>query len=280
MKTVHDRIRSGDVPQINRRNFLRLGGFAAAGLAVAPSLSRPNARSLFRQEMSGEIVDLSHVLSHGIPLYSLTDHQPTYETLVTVQANGFYKQLISFDEHSATHMDAPAHFDAEGVTVDNLDPHMFVAPAVVIDISAKAAEDPDAMVTPDDLTAWEAANGEIPAGALVCMYSGWESRWPDVETYRNPDADGVMHFPGFHGDAAKWLVEERDIVGIGVDTLSLDHGASTTFDTHLTILPAGKYGLENLRNLSALMGKAATIMVGIPRYQNGSGGPCRVLAMI
>jgi kynurenine formamidase len=89
-----------------------------------------------------------------------------------------------------------------------------------------------------------------------------------------------MHFPGFHGDAAKWLVEERDIVGIGVDTLSLDHGASTTFDTHLTILPAGKYGLENLRNLSVLMGKAATIMVGIPRYQNGSGGPCRVLAMV
>lgn len=265
---------------LSRRNFLRFGGLTAAGIAVAPTVSRPHLNRLSRHESAGEIIDLTHVLANGIPLYSLTDHQPSAETLVTVQENGFYKQLRTFDEHSGTHMDAPAHFAVDGVTVENLDPSMFVAPAVVIDITAKAEAEADAMVTPEDIAAWESENGEIPPGALVCMYSGWESRWPDIEAYRNPDADGVMHFPGFSGDAAAMLLEERDIVGIGVDTLSLDIGSSTTFDVHLSILPAGKYGLENLRNLSQLIGKSATIMVGIPRYENGSGGPCRVLAMV
>jgi len=136
------------------------------------------------------------------------------------------------------------------------------------------------MLTVEDIEAWEAENGEIPAGALVCMYSGWDERWSDMEAFRNADADGVQHYPGFGGDAANFLLENRDIVGIGVDTLSLDIGASTTFDVHLSVLPAGKYGLENLANLGQLVGQSATVMVGIPRYEAGSGGPCRVLAMM
>jgi kynurenine formamidase len=234
---------------------------------------------LARQE-AASVVDLTHVLGAGIPLYSLSDAQPNGETLVTVEANGFFKKLWTFDEHSSTHMDAPAHFVADGTTVDNLDAGMFVAPLAVVDIRAKAEEDADAMVTPEDLADWEAANGELPAGAFVAMWSGWAKRWPSVEDYRNADEAGVMHFPGFHPDAAAFLVEERDIVGIGVDTLSLDHGASSTFETHVTVLGAGKYGLENLMNLDKVPAVGASVMVGIPRYEAGSGGPCRVLALV
>ncbi len=131
-----------------------------------------------------------------------------------------------------------------------------------------------------DIEAWESANGEIPAGALVCMYSGWEERWSDAEKFRNADADGVQHYPGFSPEAAKFLVEERDIHGIGVDTLSLDFGASTTFDVHVTVLAAGKYGIENVANLKQLIGHEATVVAGLPRWEKGSGGPCRLLAMI
>jgi kynurenine formamidase len=111
------------------------------------------------------------------------------------------------------------------------------------------------------------------------MYSGWESRWNNSDDFRNADDDGVMHFPGFHGDAAAFLVEERDIHGIAVDTLSLDYGPSSTFDTHFTILGAGKFGLENVANLAMLKDRQATVIVGVPRWEGGSGGPCRVLAL-
>lgn len=112
------------------------------------------------------------------------------------------------------------------------------------------------------------------------MYSGWESRWEDIEAFRNEDSDGVMRFPGFSPEAAAFLVEQRDIHGIAVDTLSLDIGSSSSFDVHFTILGAGKYGIENVANLKALVGKKAQVVVGVPRFANGSGGPCRVIGLI
>jgi kynurenine formamidase len=274
-KVVAERLQREGRPLISRRNFLRFGGVTAAGLAVAPSLAfaRPSL-----QEMS-EIVDLTHVLNPSVPTYPAPTVPLTVETIVTIKDNGFYKQAWTFDEHSGTHMDIPAHFVEGGDTVDKYAANLLVSPAVVIDIAARAEDDPDTQVTVDDLTNWESANGEIPPGAVVLMYSGWESRWNDQDAFRGSDADGGLHFPGFSGEAAQFLIEERDIHGIGVDTLSLDYGQSTTFDTHLTILSAGKYGIENVANLAQIKDKKATVVAGIPRYENGSGGPCRVLAL-
>jgi len=197
-----------------------------------------------------------------------------------VQENGFYIQRWSFGEHTGTHMDIPAHFIADGETVDNYPVGNFVSTAVVIDISAKAADDPNAMLDVADIEAWEAANGEIPVGALVCMYSGWESKWSDVAAFRGDPGDGSLNFPGFGPDAATFLTTERDIHGIAVDTLSLDPGNSSTFDVHVTMLAAGKYGVEGVANLAAIAGKAATVVIGVPRWEAGSGGPCRVMAMV
>jgi kynurenine formamidase len=275
IKRVNDRIEREGRPQISRRSFLRLGGLTAAGLAVASAVPARLARA--HEEV--EVVDLTHVLATSVPTYLLGEG-PTKETVVTVQENGFYIQRWTFGEHVGTHVDIPAHFDANGRTVDQYPALAFVSPAVVIDISAKAGDNPDATLDVADLEAWEAANGEIPEGALVCMYSGWEARWDEPGAFRNADADGVQHYPGFSGEAAAWLVENRAIHGIAVDTLSLDPGNSTTFDTHLTILPAGRYGVENIKNLSLIKDKSATVIIGLPPYEAGSGGPCRALALV
>jgi len=175
-------------------------------------------------------------------------------------------------------MDAPAHFVADGDTADQLPINMLVAPLAVIDISDRAASDPDAQLTPDDILAWENQYGPLPEGAFVAMNSGWASKVDDAAEFLGLDADDNPHFPGFHPDATTLLVEERDIVAIGVDTVSLDYGAATVFDTHLTLLEAGKYGIENLANLDEAPPTGATVVVGGPKHETASGGPTRVLA--
>lgn len=131
----------------------------------------------------------------------------------------------------------------------------------------------------DDIRAWERRYGRLPRGAAVFMHSGWESRVGSSKTFRNPDAGGVMHFPGFHPEAAAFLLNERDVVGIGVDTLSLDFGASKDFKTHTTWLPANRWGLENLANLAKIPPSGAWAFIGAPKVAGGSGGPTRVFSM-
>jgi kynurenine formamidase len=186
--------------------------------------------------------------------------------------------MLTLDEHTGTHLDAPAHFTEGGLTADLLPVENLVAPLAVVDISSRAASDPDAELTPDDITAWEDANGPLPDNALVAMYSGWEARLADPASYVNADDSDVQHYPGFHPEAAEFLVSERNIAGIAVDTLSQDYGASTTFATHVTILGAGKYGVENIAGLSTVPPLGATVVIGGPKHVNASGGPARVYA--
>src|SRR5690606_14774894 len=140
------------------------------------------------------------------------------EPMKTFENDGFYQQKVSFWEHTGTHIDAPIHFIEDGITSDAIDINMLFAPLAVIDISARAAEDPDTALTVDDILVYESEYGELPAGVLVAMNSGWSSKWDDPEAFVNRDADGIQHYPGFHPDAAEFLVNERDIVGIAVDT--------------------------------------------------------------
>lgn len=162
---------------------------------------------------------------------------------------------------------------------DQLPVEGFFAPLVVVDISRRAASDEDAGVTVDDIRAWERRHGPLPEGAFVAMYSGWEERLSDPDSFLNADASGTLHFPGFTPEAAEFLVGKRSIVGIGVDTLSLDPGASTEIEVHRTTLPTGKYGLENIANLGEVDAAGATIIVGGPKHENGTGGPARVFAV-
>lgn len=267
---VRARVEKEDKPAFSRRALL------AGGAAVAATATLPKA-ALARRVPARRTQDLTHVFTEGFPVYTFDN--PTRRTLVTVEQNGFYSQEWTFGEHSGTHMDAPGHFIAGGRRSPQITPPELMVPVVVIDISDRAQRNPDAVVTVDDLIRFERRHGRIPRRAGVFMHSGWESRVGDQEAFRNADASGTYHFPGFSLEATQWLLANRAITCIGVDTLSLDFGPSTTFDVHVTLLGADRYGLENLANLKKIPPRGATAFVGLIPWQEGSGGPCRVLAL-
>lgn len=264
--------------RLSRRELFRL----AAGAAAVATASALSPRAAFAQGAGRtlsltNLADLTHPLSPAFPMWPGNDPM-RIDTLVTVENDGYYANRWEVHEHTGTHMDAPAHFVSGAATADRLTLAQLFAPIAVVDISAKAAADPDAMVTVADLEAWEQAYGPLPEGAMVMMYSGWEARAHDPTAFLNLDDDGVMHFPGFSPEAAEFLLQAREITGIGVDTLSLDYGPSQGFEVHLSVLGAGKYGLENVANLATIPPVGAHLIVGSLKVANASGGPVRLLA--
>jgi kynurenine formamidase len=199
-------------------------------------------------------------------------------TVVTIEDDGYYMQEWRIIEHIGTHVDAPGHFTPGGRLAPELRPSELIVPAVVVDIVRRAARDPDTVVTVVDLRAFERRHGRIPRGAAVLMHSGWAAKVGDPAAYRNPDASGTLHFPGFGAEATEWLLRRRGIRALDVDSLSIDPGNSTTFDTHLILSAADRYGLENLANLDRLPRRGATIVVGLIPYEEGSGGQARIFA--
>jgi kynurenine formamidase len=158
-----------------------------------------------------------------------------------------------------------------------------IGPLVRVDVSAAAARDADYRLSPDDLKAWEASNGRMPSGAIVVMYSGWGTRWPDAKRYLGTDKAGDtanLHFPGFSKEAAEWLLGERDIKAIGVDTPSIDHGPSQDFIVHRIINAADKPAFENLANLDRVPPRGATLIALPMKIEGGSGGPLRAIALL
>lgn len=266
--------------RVDRRRLMGAGATALAGGAVAPMLARAQGATpvASTQNPFGAIYDLTHVASPDFPMFPGANPMQI-DLLVTIEENGFYKNTLTLDEHTGTHMDAPAHFIPDGTTAENLPVENFFVPLCVVDITAKAADNPDAVVELGDLEAWEAEYGPLPDRAFVAMYSGWEERVDDPERFINLDAEGVQHYPGFSADVAAFLAEERTAVGIGVDTLSLDPGNSTDFAAHVTALGAGLYGIEGLANLGTVPPSGATIIVGGPKHENASGGPSRVFVV-
>jgi kynurenine formamidase len=275
LETVRDRIEREGPPRVSRRAALAAG----AGAAVATTL--PGAASAHGRRDGGSrrrrLVDLSHEFRDDFPAFPGAP-ATSRETAVTIPANGFYGQVWTIWEHICTHMDVPAHFIEGGRTSPELPIAELIAPIVVVDISRRVASEPDTVVTPDDLERFERRHGRIPRRSVVAMHSGWEARVGSVESYRNTDTTGTMRFPGFGKDAVEWLLERRRIRGIGVDTMSLDNGSSSTFDVHLTVLGADRYGVENLRNLAQLPPRGATLYLGLIPWRDGSGGPCRAFA--
>jgi kynurenine formamidase len=269
------RARDQEERKFDRRTLL--AGAAGAALAAsfpAGALAKPPRGPLKRTQ------DLSHVFRAGFPIFGNPPDfkSPSRRTVVTVEKNGFYGQEWTFWEHAATHMDAPGHFIEGGRLTPQITPAELMLPLFVVDIRAKAARDPDATVTIDDVRRVERRHGRVPKGALVAMDSGWDVRASSEEAYRNPDRAGVYHFPGFSNRAAEWLIDERQVAALGVDTMSLDPGTSGNFPVHFTLLGSNRYGLEGLANLSKVRPRGATAFVGVVPWEEGSGGPARVWA--
>lgn len=181
-------------------------------------------------------------------------------------------------EHYGTHLDAPIHFPPGRATVDQISSKQLFGPAVVLDVRAEGAKDADYQLPAGRIEAWEKVHGRVPESAIVLLRTGWSTRWPDAQRYRNQDAQGRMHFPGFSVDAVKLLLE-RKISGIGCDTLSADYGASQDFAVHHLALGSGLYHLENLADLSELPEAGAFLIVAPIKLAGGSGGPVRVFAV-
>jgi kynurenine formamidase len=265
--------------RLDRRNLFRRGATVAAAAAatrVWGTLALP-ARAAGPISFS-KVVDLTHALGPDFPTF-FGKPQLEIEVLNTYAEHKFNMKKWTIVEHTGTHLDTPFHFSADGASADEIPVEQLVVPLVVVDIAARAEGDADAQLTPDDIKAWEAANGPIPQGACVAMHSGWAAQLMTPK-FRNVDAQGTMHFPGFHLEAAQLLMTERQVGGIAVDTLSLDFGKSPDFAVHYAWLPSGRWGIECIAGLDQVPAKGATLVVGGPKIVGATGGPSRVLALV
>ena len=232
-----------------------------------------------------QLVDLTH------PFDAETVYWPTARPFTLapvahgVTSGGWWYAANDFcaAEHGGTHLDAPIHFAEDRWTADAIPLERLFGPAVVVDLRAKTERDPDALLTVADLAAVEAAQGRIPDDSIVLLRTGWESRWPDRARYLGTAAPGDtahLHFPGVGADAATWLTTARRLRAIGIDTASIDRGASRRFEAHRALANANVPIFENLTGLGALPPRGA-VFVGLPmKIGGGSGGPLRAIALL
>ena len=267
-----------------RRHALVLAlALATASVAAQP----PRTPDLSALVAKADLVDLTHTFDEHTLVWPTSDPMRLEKVADGVTAGGWYyaSNIVHTTEHGGTHLDAPVHFAAGQTTADKVALSRLIGEAVVIDVSAQASKDADYLVSVDDLRRWEATHGRIGPGSRVLLRTGWSSRWPDAVKYlgtASKGAEGVaqLHFPGLHPDAATFLVKERQIGAVGIDTASMDRGQSTTFETHRILAAAGVPGFENLTNLEKLPARG-TMLVALPmKVGGGSGGPLRAIAVI
>ena len=273
---------------MSRRDALHFAAGVAAGAiacaaahqpaAAGDGAAQPDRPGPKRVVAADHVADLTHTLSPAFPIWP--GNAPIKVTNKgTFAKNGFYSNRWEIGEHHGTHLDAPAHCSAAGATAERVEPATLVAPAVVLDLREWAKRDADAAVTVDELRAWEKAHGRLPKGCAVCLNSGWDAKAGDAAAFLGTDAAKALHFPGFSKAAAEFLLAERDVVGLLVDTLSIDVGATTDFPVHKLWLGAGRWCVECVANLGKVPPAGATVFVGAPKVEGASGGPTRVLAM-
>jgi kynurenine formamidase len=250
-------------------------------LALALLLFAQHKSAMSDSKLKPAVFDLTHALHSGSPNWEGTEESPFRASATETHENdGFYTRTFTTAEHYGTHLDAPAH-NAPGMwTVEQIPAERLARPLVVLNVRAKALVNPDYEIGVEDIAAWESEHGEIPGGAVVIAYTGWEEFWSSPKQFRNVASDGRMHFPGYSLEAAKFLVQTRSIVGLGIDTLSVDTGAATTFPVHQFTSRQSVYHLENVAGLAYVPASGATVVVAPLKLSDGSGAPVRLLALV
>lgn len=226
-----------------------------------------------------DVVDLSHTLNNKTPLFDDKEPEMVYKTLTTCEHDGYRTGSFEMLEHFGTHIDAPAHFVSGTATIDQIAPDKMILPAVVIDCRQEVEKNADYRLTKERILAFEKKTS-IPPGAAVFLLTGWGKRWGDAKLYRNADANGESHFPGFGGEAAKYLVEDKKVNALGIDTLSIDYGLSTDFEVHKLALGHKLFMMENIDKLDRLPAEGAVVFCGPMKLEGGSGSPARILAVV
>ena len=231
------------------------------------------------------ILDLTHAFDEQTIYWPNNQPFQWQKTDWGITASGYWYSAARFSaaEHGGTHMDAPIHFGQGRQALDQIPVERLMGPAVVLDLREPCRGNPDYELTVQDLLAWESTHGRIPEGAIVLMMTGWAARWPDAKRYLGTETPGdarTFHFPGFSRDAADFLVAQRAIRGVGIDTASIDPGRSRDFPAHRIFNGADVYALENVAALDQLPARGATTFALPMKIKGGTGGPVRIIALV
>lgn len=250
---------------------------AACGPSMSPSSRFP----------AGELVDLSHTYDETTVFWPTAEDFRLEKVADGVTPQGYYYAANNFfsSEHGGTHLDAPVHFAQGAMSVDQIPLDRFFGPAVVVDVTSASAGDADYQVTVADFERAEREHGAIGPESIVLIRTGFSKRWPDAASYLGTAARGEaavrdLHFPGLHPDAAKWLVANRPIKAIGIDTASIDYGQSSLYESHRVLYAAGIPAFENLTSLDRLPPRGAFIVALPMKIGGGSGAPLRAVGIV
>jgi kynurenine formamidase len=258
-------------------------------------ISQNPVTSLVEALASGavEILDLTQPLNERTPVIRLPEEFEQTPGLTMHEISRYDERgpawawnWLEIGEHVGTHFDAPIHWisGSDGIDVSQVPPRHLVAPAIVIDRSAESAEDPDYLLTIEDVRAFEAEHGPLPDGGWLLLHTGWDARAHDAEAFLNADESGLPHSPGFDTECARWISEESPLVGVGVETVGIDAGGAADFEppfpAHYYLMGAGKYGITQLANLGSLPPTGALLVVAPLKLTGGTGSPVRALAFV
>ncbi|HEU4957523.1 MAG TPA: cyclase family protein [Sphingomicrobium sp.] len=238
-------------------------------------------------ELEGRWIDLSHDLAEDSPFWPTAEgFKHEVASYGKTPGGWFYSSYnLTLSEHGGTHLDAPIHFAEGKQTADQVPLDRLIGPAAVIDVSAASAANRDYRFTVGDLERWESANGRLPDGVILLFRTGFSKYWPDRKAYmgtdeRGPEAVAKLHFPGLSAELARFLVTDRKVAAVGLDTPSLDYGQSKDFIVHRTLLGANIPGFENVANLEQMPDKGATVVALPVKIKDGSGAPLRIVARL
>ncbi len=236
---------------------------------------------------TGQLIDLTHSFDATTPYWPTASGFELEVDFQGMTEGGYWYEAntIRTAEHGGTHLDAPVHFSEGKQSTDEVPLDRLVAPGVLVDVSEQAAADSDYLVSVDDLLGWEAVHGQIPDGHILLIRTGFSQFWPDRVRYmgtdgRGPGATVDLHFPGLAPEAAEWLVANRSIAALGLDTASIDHGQSTDFRTHRILFQENIPAFENVADMSALPATGFYIIALPMKIARGSGGPLRIVAVV
>jgi kynurenine formamidase len=259
---------------------------AACGEAPAPP-STATSQTSATVFPPGPLVDLSHTYDRSTVFWPTAESFRLDKVADGVTPDGYYYAANNFftSEHGGTHLDAPVHFSQGAQSVDQIPLERFFGEAYVVNVAAQATADADHQVNVEDIQRAEAAQGPIPANAIVLLRTGFSERWPDAAKYlgtaeRGEAAVRKLHFPGLHPDAARWLLANRTMKAIGIDTASIDYGQSTLYESHRALYERNVPAFENLTNLDRLPPRGASIVALPMKIGGGSGAPLRAVAIL
>jgi kynurenine formamidase len=260
-------------------HLLKIFWLAAVTAGIALGADAPFA--------GGRWVDLTHDFSVDTLFWPTAEGFALESEFKGITPQGFFYAANRYraSEHGGTHIDAPIHFAEDRKTLDKIPLDQLTGAAVVIDVSAPAAKNADYQITVSDIKGWETQHRQIPNDTILLLHTGFARHWPNANKYlgtaeKGPAAVAKLHFPGLHPDTARWLVSERRIKAIGLDTASIDYGQSKLFESHRILFEKNIPAFENVAALDQLPAVGAYVIALPMKIKDGSGGPLRIIAWV